>query len=214
MQQTSSTVAEADSCVRNFQMQTHFHMIQEQHHMTTATATKISTGTWTLDPVHSSVAFRVHHFGLTWLRGGFEDFSLTATVDETGAVQLEGSTQVETINFTNPQLKGHLLSPDFFDAQLYPTLTFSSTNVELADDGSATVVADLTLKGTTKSVILTGTWAPPTEGLGGDTRFGLELSGAIDRNDFGISWAAQLANGADVVAPKVKLEGQFELVKS
>ena len=182
--------------------------------MTTATAPAVSTGTWTLDPVHSSVNFRVRHFGLTWLRGGFSEFDLTANVDDAGAVALEGSTTVDTITFTNEQLKGHLLSPDFFDAQLHPKLTFKSTSVDFAADGTATVVADLTLKGVTKSVTLNGAWAAPTEGLGGDTRFGLELAGEINRNDFGISWAAQLANGADVVASKVKLEGEFELVKS
>jgi len=182
--------------------------------MTTATAPAISTGTWTLDPVHSAVNFRVRHFGLTWLRGGFSEFDLVAQVDDNGAIQLEGSTKVDTITFTNEQLKGHLLSPDFFDAQLHPQLTFTSTNVDFAADGRATVIADLTLKGITKSVTLTGSWAAPAEGLGGDTRFGLELTGDLDRNDFGISWAAQLANGADVVSPKVKLEGEFELVKS
>ncbi|MCW2971801.1 MAG: YceI family protein, partial [Thermoleophilia bacterium] len=103
---------------------------------------------------------------------------------------------------------------DFFDAQLHPKLTLKSTSVDLAADGTATVVADLTLKGTTKSVTLTGQWSAPTEGLGGDTRFGLELTGEIDRNDFDISWAAQLASGADVVGRKVRLEGEFELVKS
>ena len=182
--------------------------------MSTATESPISTGTWSLDHVHSSVNFRVRHFGLTWLRGGFSEFDLLVNVDEAGAIVLEGSTNVDTINFTNEQLKGHLLSPDFFDAQLHPKLTFKSTSVDFAADGTATVVADLTLKGTTKSVTLTGAWSAPTEGLGGDTRFGLELGGEIDRNDLDISWAAQLASGADVVGRKVRLEGEFELVKS
>ena len=182
--------------------------------MTTATSPAIATGTWTVDPVHSSVGFRVKHFGLTWLRGGFDSFDLVAKVDEDGAMQLEGSTDVETINFTNPQLKGHLLSPDFFDAQLHPKLTFTTTSVDLKEDGTAVVEAELTLKGTTKPVTLTGTWAPAIEGMAGDVRFGLELGGEIDRFDYDISWAAQLASGADVVARKVRLEGEFELVKA
>lgn len=182
--------------------------------MTSATASKIAAGTWNIDPVHSTVAFRVKHFGLTWLRGGFTQFDLSAKVAEDGAIQLEGSSPVDSISFPNEQLKGHLMSPDFFDAQLHPTLGFSSTSVDLAEDGTATVVADLTLRGVTKPVTLTGNWAPATEGLAGDTRFGLELGGSIDRNEFGISWAAQLANGADVLAPTVKIEGEFELVQA
>lgn len=180
--------------------------------MTTATATAIPAGTWSLDPVHSNVEFRVRHFGLTWLRGSFSTFDIAATVAEDGSISLEGGTDVETISFTNPQLIGHLLSPDFFDAQLHPRLTFRSTSVDLSDDGTARVRGELTLRGTTKEIEFTGAWSPVAEGLGGDQRFGLELRGELDRFDFGIAWQAKLANGADVVSPTVRLEGEFELV--
>ncbi|MCW2956356.1 MAG: YceI family protein [Thermoleophilia bacterium] len=183
--------------------------------MSTATLSTLAPSTtWNADPVHSTVAFRVRHFGLTWLRGGFQEFTLAASVDDQGALKLEGTSPVDSISFPNEQLKGHLMAPDFFDAQMHPTLSFTSTSVDLADDGTATVIADLTLRGTTKPVTLTGRWAAPTEGLAGDTRFGLELAGEINRHDFGISWAAQLGNGADVVAPTVKIEGEFELVQA
>lgn len=179
----------------------------------TTTIARIAAGTWALDPVHSVVGFRVKHFGLTWLRGTFNEFQLTATASDDSSISISGSTPVQSIAFPNDQLHGHLMSPDFFDAELHPTLTFQSTSVDLADDGSATIIGDLSLRGTTKSVTLVGTWAGPLVGLGGDTRLGLEIAGEIDRNDFGISWAAQLPGGADVLARTVKLEGEFELVQ-
>ena len=179
--------------------------------MTTATTTPIQTGTWALDPVHSVAAFRVKHFGITWLRGGFSAFELQLTADEDGTLSLTGGAPVESINFPNEQLHGHLMSPDFFDQQLHPRISFASTDVDFADDGTATIRGNLTIKGTTLPVELRGTWSGPVEGLGGEQRIGLEITGEIDRDAFGVSWAATLPTGQDVLAKAVKLEGEFEL---
>lgn len=181
---------------------------------TTTAPAAIQSGTWSLDPVHSSATFRVMHFGIAWLRGSFPEFELSAEVDDTGRIALRGGTQVEGISFANPQLHGHLMSPDFFDAELHPRLAFESDDVELREDGTATVRGQLTLKGTTRPIELRGTWRGPVIGLGGDERFGLELAGELDRNEYGISWAAQLPGGGDVVGRTVKLAGEFELVRA
>ena len=181
--------------------------------MTTATTQRIEAGTWTLDPVHSVASFRVKHFGLTWLRGRFTEFDLALTSSEDGTLALQGGAPVESITFPNEQLHGHLMSPDFFDAELHPRLTFSSTSIDLADDGTAIVRGDLTIRGTTNPIELRGTWAGPLEGLGGDQRIGLEISGELDRFAYGISWAANLPGGGDVLSKAVKLEGEFELVR-
>jgi len=180
--------------------------------MTTTSPARIAAGTYQLDPMHSSAAFKVQHFGLAWLRGSFAELELQATGSEDGAFELVGSTPVASIAFSNEQLHGHLMSPDFFDAQLHPRISFASTRVELDADGTARVAGDLSIKGTTLPVELTGSWAGPVEGLGGDTRIGLELAGEIDRDAFGVSWSATLPTGQAVVAKGVKLEGSFELV--
>jgi polyisoprenoid-binding protein YceI len=179
--------------------------------MTTATSTRIQTGTWSLDPVHSVAGFRVKHFGLTWLRGKFNEFELQLVAGDDGRLQVTGGAPVEAISFPNEQLHGHLMSPDFFDVQLHPRIEFASTDVELADDGTASITGTLTIKGTALPVALTGTWSGPVEGLGGDTRIGLEVTGEIDRDAYGVSWQAQLPTGQDVVSRAVKLEGEFEL---
>ncbi|MCW2925514.1 MAG: hypothetical protein JWM98_2918, partial [Thermoleophilia bacterium] len=87
--------------------------------MTTATTNRIEAGTWALDSIHSVANFRVKHFGLTWLRGRFTEFELTLTASEDGSLKIEGGAPVETIDFPNPQLHGHLMGPDFFDAELH-----------------------------------------------------------------------------------------------
>ena len=181
--------------------------------MTTATAPQIAAGTYASDPVHSVVNFKVRHFGITWLRGGFANFDVKLVVAEDGA-KLEGSTPVEGIAFPNEQLHGHLMSPDFFDAQLHPTLSFTSSDVTLADGGSATVRGELTMRGVTRPVELTGNWNGPVEDMGGAQRIGLELAGEVDRHDFGIAWEAKLAGGQDVLGRTVRIEGEFELARA
>lgn len=147
------------------------------------------------------------------MRGRFAEFELRLTSREDGSLDLAGGSPVESIAFPNEQLHGHLMSPDFFDAELHPRIEFTSTSVDLADDGTALVRGDLTLRGTTNPIELRGVWSGPLEGLGGDERLGLELAGEIDRTAFGISWAATLPGGADVLGATVKLEGEFELVR-
>jgi polyisoprenoid-binding protein YceI len=181
--------------------------------MATATALPISAGTWAIDPIHSVVNFRVRHFGITWLRGGFNEFDIQLTAGDEG-LKLEGSTPVESIAFPNEQLHGHLMSPDFFDAALHPTLSFTSTDVTLAEDGTATVQGELTLRGTTKPIELKGRWSGPVEDMGGNERIGLELSAEFDRFDYGIAWEAKLTGGHDVLGRTVRIDGEFELARA
>lgn len=182
--------------------------------MTTAlTSSNIASGTWTLDGVHSLIGFQVRHFGIAWVRGGFNEIDATFTASEDDGFTLTGTAPVESISFPNEQLHGHLMGPDFFDAELHPTLTFTSTSVQLDEDGTAHVAGELTMRGNTRPVELTGSWSGPVQGMGGEDRIGLELSGTVDRLDFGISWAAKLAGGHDVVSPKVKVDAQLELVR-
>lgn len=181
--------------------------------VSTPVATKIPAGTWSIDPLHSVAGYRVRHFGISWLRGTVEEFQLTLTSDEDGAVQLTGDAAVEQVTFPNEQLHGHLMSPDFFDAELHPRITFQSTSFEIAENGDVTVTGDLSIKGQSRAVTLKGSVTGPVTGLGGEERIGLELSGEIDRDEFGVSWAAPLPSGQDVLSKAVRLEGTFELAQ-
>jgi polyisoprenoid-binding protein YceI len=174
---------------------------------TIETVETIPAGTWQSDSTHSSIGFAVLHNGVTPFRGGFGTFQATL-VDG----RLVGTADVESITTEDENLTGHLLSPEFFDAQRHPVLRFESR--EIRRDGDAIVVeGNLSLKGVTKAVELRGDVAGPIADAYGSSRFGLDLETTIDRTQFGISWNASLPSGEKMLADNVKLTAQLELVQ-
>ena len=164
-------------------------------------------GTWSADPVHSDVSFEVVHAGVDVFRGSFGEFSATLTGDT-----LTGSAQVASVDVKDEQLSGHLLAPDFFDAARYPEIAFSAT--ELERDGNAlTAKGELTLKGVSRPVELTGTISDPSVDPFGNERVGLSLEATIDRTDFGVSWNAPNQSGGDYLANDVRLIARLALKK-
>src|SRR3954449_57177 len=120
------------------------------------TATKLS-GTYTADPVHSSFGFAVRYQGVSLFRGTLDQ--VTATLADG---RLEGTAKVESISIRTPeQFRAHVLSPEFFDAANHPEVTFTSSDVDLAEDGTAKVEGELIIKGITHPVTATGTWTAP-----------------------------------------------------
>src|SRR4051794_4443621 len=118
------------------------------------TITTPLSGTYTADPVHSSFGFSVRYQGVSLFRGTLGDVSATLADG-----RLEGTAQVESISIRTPeQFRAHVLSGEFFDADNHPTVTFTSTDVDLAEDGTAKVAGELTIKGITRPVEATGTW--------------------------------------------------------
>lgn len=181
--------------------------------MNTATSEHVAAGVWGLDPIHSTLEFRVRHLGLTWLRGSFKDFeaSLTSTAD--GQLRLEGATPVTAIAFSDEQLSGHLQSPDFFNTQLHPQLSYHSTTIDLQEDGTAVIAGELTMKGIAQPVEMRGTWVRAIEDPFGGQRLGLEISGEIDRHAWGINWNAPLPGGGTILGPRVRIAAALELVQ-
>jgi polyisoprenoid-binding protein YceI len=174
---------------------------------TTAVVEAIPTGIWKSDPVHSSVGFAVQHMGVSPFRGALLDFEAIL-----GGDQLVGTARVESISTLDENLTGHLLSPEFFDAERHPELRFESG--EIRRDGDGLVVSgDLTLKGVTRPVELRGTITGPVADPYGKQRVGLELGTTIDRTDFGIDWNADLPSGGKVLADEVELTARLELVQ-
>jgi polyisoprenoid-binding protein YceI len=167
----------------------------------------IAGGTWKSDPIHSSVAFAVRHMGVAPFRGGFKDFDATL-VDG----RLVGAARVESISTEDETLTGHLLSPDFFDAERHPELRFEAEEIR-RDSDDVVVSGQLTLKGETKPVELRGSISGPVTDPYGNARIGLELETTIDRTDFGIDWNAELPSGGQMLADEVELTAQLELVQ-
>ncbi len=170
------------------------------------TRTALPTGTWQVDPVHSTVEFSVKHMLVANFRGGFDAFDVT--VDEAG---IRGTVEVTSVRVSEPNLTGHLLAPDFFDAERHPQLSFSSAAIAVTDD-ELVVDGQLTQKGVTLPVTIKGTASGPVTSFDGSSRLGLELETVIDRTAFGLDWNAPLPTGGFAVGNDVKLHAELELV--
>jgi polyisoprenoid-binding protein YceI len=165
-------------------------------------------GTWNADPVHSDVSFEVAYSGVSTFRGSFREFAATLE-----GQQLEGSAKVGSVDVKDEQLNGHLQSPDFFDAQRYPEITFTAT--ELSRDGNrVSGKGELTLKGVTKPITLEGTVSDPSVDPFGREKIGLRLESQVDRTNFGINWNAPNQSGGDYLANNVKLIAELVLIKA
>jgi polyisoprenoid-binding protein YceI len=171
--------------------------------------TAIPTGTWKSDPVHSSVGFSVKHMVVATFRSAFTDFDVTLDNSD-GEPRLYGAVHVPSVDVRDETLKGHLLSPDFFDAERTPEITFTSTGIR-AEGDELIVDGELTIKDTTKSVEARGTIVGPVQNIAGREGIGIELSTTVDRRDFGLNWNAELPKGGFAVENAVTLTVHLEL---
>ena len=178
---------------------------------TTLNLTGLPVGTWRLDPVHSSASFAVKHMAVATFRGRFERLDATLTVDD-DAAELIGSVDAGSIVVKDENLQAHLGSPDFFDVERYPEITFSSPSIRRAGD-ELIIDGELTIKGNTRAVEARGTIAGPGVTLAGAVATGIQLETIIDRSEFGLNFNAPLPTGGFAVANEVKLTVELELVK-
>lgn len=177
------------------------------------TATKTQEGTYQADPVHSVFGFSVLYNGIAPFRGTLDDVSATLKADG-DELQLEGAARVESISIREPeQFRAHVLSEEFFDAANHPEVSFRSTKVEVADDGSARVEGELSIAGRTKEVTAEGRFREGIRGLDGNERVAFELETEFDRRDFGFDWQMELPTGGDALAWDVTLSVNVQLVK-
>jgi polyisoprenoid-binding protein YceI len=181
--------------------------------MSTATVTAIPAGTYSIDPSHSSVEFAVRHMGIATVRGQATQFE--GTIDATGETPaLEGTVQVASITTQDEQRDQHLGSPDFFDVQRFPQISFRASGIEISGDGSVRMPGEITIKGVTKDIELNGTFAGVGTDPWGNERIGLDVSTTVDRRDFGLTWNQPLPTGGLLVSNEVKLELSASAVKA
>jgi polyisoprenoid-binding protein YceI len=171
------------------------------------TILQVPTGTYALDPVHSTIGFGVKYNKLATFRSTFEkvDAQLADGV-------LTGTADASSVVIDEPNFKGHLLTGDFFDVERTPTITFRSTDIRPAEDGSVEVDGELTIRGVTKPVTATGTYAAGGDAFGNE-RVAFELQTTVDRRDFAIVWQNQLPDGSDALAYDVTISADLQLVK-
>jgi polyisoprenoid-binding protein YceI len=180
--------------------------------MSTQILTIAPAGTWSLDPVHSSVGFEVAYLAGTF-KGEFHDITAALTIEGERA-SLEGSAKVASVDVKDENLAAHLQTPDFFDAERYPELRFTAEDISLDGDGNVSVDGELTIKGVTKPVTVTGTVTAPIADAWGNDRIGLNLSAAVDRTEFGVSWNNPLPSGEPSLANAVTILADLQFVKA
>src|SRR5438093_8422075 len=174
--------------------------------VTTATRLTLRTGSWTLYAIHSTIGLEVEYLVGTF-RGQFRDIGAKLVVDGDSA-RLAGSAKVASVDVKDENLSAHLQSPDFFDAERNPELTFESSDLSRSGD-SLTVSGEITIKGVTRPVVLTGTIAEPVEHPMGGRRVGLSLETTVDRRAFGVDWNLPLPDGQPALAHGVKVFGEL-----
>lgn len=171
----------------------------------------LPAGAWNLDPVHSQVGFAVEYVVGTF-RGSFSpvDASLEVTDD---SATLTGRAPVGGVKVQDENLQAHLQSPEFFDAERTPEITFRSTDIERSG-AEVAIKGDLTIRGITLPVAATGTITDPAQDAHGGVRFGLKLDAKVDRTQFGLNWNNPLPSGASALANEVTLSAELFFVKA
>jgi polyisoprenoid-binding protein YceI len=178
--------------------------------METQTAT-----VWAIDPTHSEVQFKVKHLVISTVTGSFGQYEgqITTEGDDFTNANVSFSADISSISTGHEQRDGHLKSADFFDAENFPKLTFTSTSVTKTGDDTYSVTGDLTIRGVTKSVTLKAEYGGQMQDFYGQTKAGFELSGTIKRKEFGLTWDGVTEAGGVVVSDDVKLVMNIQLTK-
>lgn len=172
------------------------------------------TTAYKIDPVHSSVRFSVRHLMITRVHGQFSAVAGTLEIPQGSQVpsSVDVTIDVASIDTREPQRDGHLKSADFFDAEHHPTITFRSTKIDGGDE-RFTIEGDLTIRGTTKRVVLDTTFEGAGNDAWGGYRVGYEASTKINRKDFGLNWNQTLESGGVVVGDEIKIELNVQAIR-
>ncbi len=178
-------------------------------------STAIALDTYKVDPAHSSVNFSIDHMVVNTVHGRFRQFEGTVTVDPDNGNALKsasGTIQAKSIDTDIERRDDHLRSPDFFDAEKFPTITFESTEVK-KDGGNQVLVGKFTMHGVTKEVSLPFTLKGPIKSPMGGSVMGLEVNAKINRKDYGLTWNKVIEAGGLMVGEDVTIQINAELTK-
>src|SRR3954447_9706266 len=174
------------------------------------------TGTYTLDPTHTRIGFVARHAMVTKVRGSFDEFEGTATID--GGNPANSSVRVTidaaSIDTRNAQRDAHLRTNDFLAQDQYPQITFASTDIRQVDETTFEVTGDLTIKDVTNRITVPFEFEGTSQDPFGNHRIGFDGSVTISRKDYGITWNAALETGGVLVSDKIVLEFEVSAVKN
>lgn len=171
--------------------------------------------TWTIDPTHSEIGFKVKHMMFSNVSGRFEQFSATGEMEDDNLELSSFSFNADaaSISTGNADRDGHLKGADFFDAENHGQLTFQSSGMKKVSDSDYELTGDLTIKGVSKPVALKVEFGGIGQDPWGNTKAGFTLNGTINRKDWGLSWNAPLEAGGVLVSEDVRLNIDVQMVK-
>jgi len=171
--------------------------------------------TYKIDAMHSEITFKVKHLMITNVTGSFQQFDATleAAADNFSDAKISFKAAIDSISTNNEQRDTHLKSDDFFAAATYPKLSFVSTSFTHKSGSEYALVGDLTIKGTTKSVELAVDFGGRMTDFYGQDKAGFEITGKINRSEFGLTWSAVTEAGGVVVSDEIKLNMAVQMVK-
>jgi len=185
--------------------------------MSTLAVPQTAVTTWNIDPAHSVAEFKVKHMMISNVKGQFTAVKGSLTLDEADLTNsvVEASIDAASINTREPQRDAHLKSPDFFDVEKFPTLSFKSNRVIRVEDGELGVAGELTIHGVTRHVVFAveGPTAPAKDPWG-NIRVGLAATTKINRKDFGLTWNAALETGGILVGDEVTITLDVQFIKA
>ena len=175
----------------------------------------MATTKWALDPTHSEIGFKIRHLMISNVSGNFNKFNVEV---ETKGADFENANvfatiDTKSINTNNQQRDEHLRNADFFEVETHPTIVFKSTKVEKLDEENYKLHGNLTIKDTTKAVVLDVEYSGTAKDAWGNFKAGFTLSGKINRKDFGISYNAVLETGGLALGEEIKVLAELQLIK-
>jgi polyisoprenoid-binding protein YceI len=171
--------------------------------------------TYKIDAAHSEILFKIRHLMITNVTGSFSKFegTMETTKDDFSDAKISFSAEVASISTNNAQRDGHLISADFFDAEKYPEIKFVSTGITKKSDEDYKLSGNLTIRDVTKAVDLDVAFGGTMNDMYGQSKAGFEVTGKINRKDFGLSWNAATETGGVVLSEEVKLALNVQMIK-
>jgi polyisoprenoid-binding protein YceI len=174
---------------------------------------KMKTTKWVIDPAHSEITFKVKHLMISNVKGEFKTFQANIDGEDFTTSTISANIDTTSIATNNNDRDTHLKSPDFFEVENYPEITFTSTSIKKVDDDEFKLVGDLTIKGTTKEITLDVEFGGFMKDPYGNEKAGFSINGKLNRKDFGLNWNAALEAGGVMVGNEIKINAEVQFIK-
>lgn len=173
----------------------------------------MKTTKWAIDPTHSEITFKVKHLMISNVKGEFRTFQANIDGEDFTNSIISANIDASSISTNNNDRDTHLKSPDFFEVEKYPEITFVSTSFKKIDENEYELVGNLTMKGTTKEIKLNTEFGGFMKDPYGNEKAGFSINGKLNRKDFGLNWNAALEAGGVMVGNEIKINAEVQFVK-